>query len=104
MVRVEQDPYSDVELSLVDQQRPFDILLYYESVVLNLVCARSFFLCLVRRLLYLLRLEAWVHLSIAVWDLIYTIGCSLVHLLFVAFRLLCLLSRLLLLDVHLLFP
>lgn len=34
----EQDPNSNVKLSLMDQKRPFDVFLYYESVELNFIC------------------------------------------------------------------
>lgn len=39
MVLVEQNPHPNVKLPLEDQQRPFDIFLYDERVVLDLVAA-----------------------------------------------------------------
>jgi len=37
MVLVDEDPDTDVKLAIVQQKRPFYVLLYYERVVLDLV-------------------------------------------------------------------
>ena len=38
MVLVEKDPYANVKLSFVDQERSLDVFLDDESVVLDLAC------------------------------------------------------------------
>ena len=38
MVLIEKDPYTNVKLSFVDQERSLDVLLDDERVVLDLAC------------------------------------------------------------------
>ena len=49
MVRVKEDPHSDVKFSLEYQQRPFDVFLDDEGVMLDFVRRRAFLFYFVRR-------------------------------------------------------